>query len=142
MAKLGLAYVYNNRGKCNSAEKYCNEALELKHETYLKAVIYLNRGRNRLDDDNLIRAEQDFSEASKEPLLRRHARTNLGLVYYKQGLYAKAETELNEAIEECPGLPHAYYNLGAMTMERNNRRTDSSEQPLISITISRKQEMH
>jgi len=58
------------RGKYNSAEKYCNEALELKPETYLKAVIYLNRGRNRLDDDNLIRAEQDFYEASKEPLLR------------------------------------------------------------------------
>ena len=31
MAKLGLAYVYNNRGKYNSAEKYCNEAFHLPH---------------------------------------------------------------------------------------------------------------
>ena len=31
MANLGLAYVYNNRGKYNSAEKYCNEEFHLPH---------------------------------------------------------------------------------------------------------------
>ena len=122
MAKLGLAYVYNNRGKYDSAERYCNEALELKPETYLKAVIYLNRGRNRLDDGDLIGAEEDFSEASKESLIEHHARTNLGLIYYKQGLYDKAEDELNEAIDKCPALPHAYYNLGVLYNEDGKKQ--------------------
>ena len=91
MAMLGLAYVYTNRGKYDMAERYCNEALELKPEAYLKAVIYLNRGRARLDDNDLIGAEEDFSESLKEPLIEHHARCNLGLVYYKQGLYDKSE---------------------------------------------------
>ena len=60
MAKLGLAYVYTNRGKYDMAERYCNEALESKPEAYLKAVIYLNRGRARLDDNDLIGSEEDF----------------------------------------------------------------------------------
>lgn len=122
MAKLGLAYVYNNRGKYDLSEKYCNEALDLKPEAYLKAVIYLNRGRNRLDDNDLIGAEQDFSEASKEPLIRHHVRTNLGLIYYKQGLYDKAEDQLNGAIDDCPDLPHAYYNLGVLYNEDGKKQ--------------------
>ena len=72
-AKLGLAYVYNNRGKYDSSEKLCNEALELKPEAYLKAVILLNRGRNRLDDENLVGAEDDFKESLKQHLLESQA---------------------------------------------------------------------
>ncbi|HEY7080756.1 MAG TPA: tetratricopeptide repeat protein, partial [Nitrososphaeraceae archaeon] len=114
MAKLGLAYVYSNRGRYDSSERYCNEALELKPEAYLQAVIFLNRGRARLDDNDLLGAEEDFNKASKEPLLEHHARSNLGLVFYKQGLYNKAEDELNEAIDKCPAVAHAYYNLGVL----------------------------
>jgi tetratricopeptide (TPR) repeat protein len=122
MAMLGLAYVYTNRGKYDMAERYCNEALELKPEAYLKAVIYLNRGRARIDDNDLIGAEEDFSESLKEPLLEHHARCNLGLVYYKQGLYDKAEDELNESIDKCPALPHAYYNLGVLYNEDGKKQ--------------------
>jgi tetratricopeptide (TPR) repeat protein len=83
MAKLGVGYVYNNQGKYDFCERFCNEALELQPGAYLKAVILLNRGRNRLDDEDLVGAEKDLSEALKEPLLEHHVCTNLGLVYYK-----------------------------------------------------------
>jgi tetratricopeptide (TPR) repeat protein len=42
------------------------------------------------------------------------AKTNLGLIFYKQGLYEKAEAEFIEAIERKPDLPHPYYNLGVL----------------------------
>jgi TPR repeat len=42
------------------------------------------------------------------------AKTNLGLIYYKQGLHEKAEAEFIEAIERKPDLPHPYYNLGVL----------------------------
>jgi tetratricopeptide (TPR) repeat protein len=121
-AKLGLAYVYNNRGKYDSSEKLCNEALELKPEAYLKAVILLNRGRSRLDDENLVGAEDDFKESLKQHLLESQARTNLGVVYRRQGRYDKAEQELNEAIEKCPTLPHAYHNLGVLYNEEGKKQ--------------------
>jgi len=144
MAKLGLAYVYTNRGKYDTAERYCNEALELKPEAYLKAIIYLNRGRARLDDNDLIGAEEDFSNALQEPLIEHHARCNLGLVYYRQGLYDKAEDELNEAIDKCPALPHAYYNLGVLYNEDGKKQQAEKlfRTHLILIGILRKQELH
>jgi tetratricopeptide (TPR) repeat protein len=120
-AKLGVAYVYNNRGKYDLSEKLCNEALELKPEACLKAVILLNRGRNRLDDENLVGAEEDFKQALKQHLLESQARTNLGVVYRRQGRYDRAEKELNEAIEKCPTLPHAYYNLGVLYNEEGKK---------------------
>jgi tetratricopeptide (TPR) repeat protein len=83
---------------------------------YLKDTILLNRGRNRIDGDSNIKGSmKDLNEViRRNDDLAAAAKTNLGLIYYKQGLYEKAEAEFIEAIERKPDLPHPYHNLGVL----------------------------
>jgi tetratricopeptide (TPR) repeat protein len=120
----GLGYLYNKRAIYDIAEKHYNEALEILQSSnfqnpfvdYLKDTILLNRGRNRLDGDSNIKGSmKDLTEViRRNDDLAAAAKTNLGLIYYKQGLYEKAEAEFIEAIERKPDLPHPYYNLGVV----------------------------
>lgn len=61
--------------------------------------------RNITDLIEVIRRNEELAAAAK---------TDLGLIYYKQGLYEKAESQFIEAIETKPDLPHPCYNLGVM----------------------------
>jgi tetratricopeptide (TPR) repeat protein len=120
----GLGYLYNKRAIYDIAEKDYTEALEILQSSnfqnpfvdYLKDTILLNRGRNRLDGDSNIKGSmKDLTEViRRNDDLAAAAKTNLGLIYYKQGLYEKAEAEFIEAIERKPDLPHPYYNLGVL----------------------------
>ena len=120
-AYLGLGYVYYKRTIYDIAERYCCNALELQPEPYFEAVILVNRGRNRLADGDLIGAKADFCIAKKDPFIAPTADSNLGLIYYKQGLSEKAESEFIKAIEKMPDLPHAYYNLGVLYNEEGDK---------------------
>ncbi|HKI07112.1 MAG TPA: tetratricopeptide repeat protein [Nitrososphaeraceae archaeon] len=120
----GLGYLYNKRAIYDIAEKHYNEALEILQSSnfqnpfvdYLKDTILLNRGRNRLDGGSNIKGSiKDLTDViRRNDDLAAAAKTNLGLIYYKQGLYEKAEAEFIEAIERKPDLPHPYYNLGVL----------------------------
>ncbi|MGA9168653.1 MAG: tetratricopeptide repeat protein, partial [Nitrososphaeraceae archaeon] len=120
-AYLGLGYVYYKRTIYDIAEKYCCNALDLQPEPYFEAVILVNRGRNRLDDGDLIGAKADFYLAKKDPFIAPIADCNLGFIYYKQGLYEKAKSEFIKAIEKMPDLPQAYYNLGVLYNEEGDK---------------------
>jgi len=120
----GLGYVYNKRAIYDIAEKHYTEALEILQSStfqnpfvdYLKDTILLNRGRNRLDGGRDIKgSRKDLLEVlRRNEDLAAAAKTNVGLLYYKQGLYEKAEAEFIEAIERKPDLPNPYYNLGVL----------------------------
>ena len=120
----GLGYVYNKRAIYDIAERHYTEALEILESStfqnhfvdYLKDTILLNRGRNRLDGGRDIKgSRKDLMEVMRRNEdLAAAAKTNVGLMYYKQGLYEKAEAEFIEAIESKPDLPNPYYNLGVL----------------------------
>ena len=125
----GLGYLYNKRAIYDIAEKHYTEALEILQSSafqnpfvdYLKDTILLNRGRNRLDGAlNIKGSRKDLIEViRRNEDLAAAAKTNLGLIYYKQGLYEKAEAEFIEAIERKPDLPHPYYNLGVLYIKES-----------------------
>jgi tetratricopeptide (TPR) repeat protein len=124
-AYLGLGYIYYKRTIYEVSEKYYDEALaalKLHSEPYLKAVILLNRGRNRLDNGDFTRAKEDFCEAQKMPLVSAFTHNNLGLIYFEQGLYEKSESEFIQAVEEQPDLAESYYNLGVLYNEENGNK--------------------
>jgi tetratricopeptide (TPR) repeat protein len=120
----GLGYLYNKRAIYDIAEKNYTEALKILQSStfqnpfvdYLKDTILLNRGRNRLDGGRDIKgSRKDLIEViRRNEDLAAAAKTNVGLMYYKQGLYEKAEAEFIEAIDRKPDLPHPYYNLGVL----------------------------
>jgi tetratricopeptide (TPR) repeat protein len=119
---LGLAYTYHQKGQYEEADKKYKDALELHLDQYFDSLALLNRGRTRLDKGDLLSALEDLSEAKNEPRLSATAHSNLGLVYLKQGLYGKAEFELNKALELNPNLAHAYHNLGVLYNEEGNKQ--------------------
>jgi tetratricopeptide (TPR) repeat protein len=57
---------------------------------------------------------EDLSEAKKYPHTSPLAYSNTGMLYFKQGLYDRAEDHLVQAIESQPDLALAYYNLGIL----------------------------
>ena len=119
---LGLAHTNHVRGRYEEAEKNCNDALELHLRGYFDSLAFLNRGRTRLDNNDYLGALEDLSRAIKEPSLSATAHSNLGVVYLKQGLYGKAESEFYKALELNPNLAHAYYNLGVLYNEEGNKQ--------------------
>jgi tetratricopeptide (TPR) repeat protein len=133
----GLGYLYNKRAIYDLAEKHYNEALEILQSSnfqnpfvdYLKDTILLNRGRNRLDGGRNIKGSmKDLTEViRRNDDLAAAAKTNLGLMYYKQGLYEKAEAEFIEAIERKPELPHPYYNLGVLYAKEGGEEGDQGK---------------
>ncbi|MGB8035883.1 MAG: tetratricopeptide repeat protein [Nitrososphaeraceae archaeon] len=46
----------------------------------------LNRGQNRLDDGNMSGALRDLLKAKEQSHTAAYAHTNLGKLYFKQGL--------------------------------------------------------
>jgi tetratricopeptide (TPR) repeat protein len=126
-ASLGLAYTYNLQGRYEQAEYYYSHAMNSWTDSLTKSIVFLNRGRNRLDKGDLSRAVIDLSEAinlSKEQGdkgLESDGCTNLGLVYLKQGLHEKAQCEFSKAIELNPSSTYAYYNLGVLYNEDQNK---------------------
>lgn len=119
---LGLAYTNYKKGRYDEAEKNYNKALELHLGPYFDSLARLNRGRTRLDKGDFLGALDDLFKANNERSLSATAHSNLGLVYLKQGLYGKAESEFNEALDLNPDLAHAYYNLGVLYNEEGNKQ--------------------
>ena len=119
---LGLAYTNYKKGRYDEAEEKYNNALELHLGQYFDSLALLNRGRTRFENGNFLGALDDLSKANNEPSLSATAHSNLGLVYLKQGLYGKAESELIKALDLNPNLAHAYYNLGVLYNEEGNKQ--------------------
>jgi tetratricopeptide (TPR) repeat protein len=114
---LGLAEIHRRRKIFDIAEEYFNKAMDQNQPEFLKAITLLNRGQNRLENDDISGAIKDLSIAAKSSHTSALARTNLGKIYFKLGLYEKAKKELTEAIEIDPFLAPAYYNLGVLFNE-------------------------
>lgn len=119
---LGLAYTNHKKGRYDEAEKKYNDALQLHLGQYFDSLVLLNRGRTRFENGDYLGALDDLSKASNEPSLSATAHSNLGLVYLKQGLYGKAESELVKSLDINPNLVHAYYNLGVLYNEEGNKQ--------------------
>jgi tetratricopeptide (TPR) repeat protein len=126
-ASLGLAYTYNLQGRYDDAENYYRYAMSSSTDKLTKSIAFLNRGRNRLDNGDLSGAIVDLSMAinlfEKLEFKKQEsdAHTNLGLVYLKQGLDEKAQSEFSKAIELNPTSPYPYYNLGVLFNEDQNK---------------------
>lgn len=121
IAYFGLALIYRKRMIYDIAEENFNRALDLKPPEFLEAILMLNRGQNRLDDGNMSGALHDLLKAKEHSHTAAYAHTNLGKLYFKQGLNSKAEAELFTAIEENPELAHAYFNLAVLYNEEGKK---------------------
>lgn len=110
IAYLGLATIFDKRLIYPLAQDYYNRALTESNSNFLRSIIFLNRGKSHLDYGDLSRALPDLLKAKEDFHTSASAYTNLGLVYYKQGMYGQAENVLNKALDLDPLLPHAYYN--------------------------------
>jgi tetratricopeptide (TPR) repeat protein len=121
IAYFGLALIYRKRMIYDIAEENFNRALDLKPPEFLEAILMLNRGQNRLDDGNMSGALHDLLKAKEHSHTAAYAHTNLGKLYFKQGLNSKAEAELLTAIEENPELAHAYFNLAVLYNEEGKK---------------------
>lgn len=69
----------------------------------------------------LLGALNDLQIAKNDPNFSALAHTNIGKIYFSQGQYDKAESELILAIEQGPHLAPAYYNLGVLYNEEENK---------------------
>jgi tetratricopeptide (TPR) repeat protein len=117
-----LGLICQRRYDYKMAEHYFNRALGFSIPEFLRGVIILNRGKNRLDDENFLGAKNDFLESLKYPHIEAPAHTNLGKLYYAQNLMDKAENELKKALEIDPSLAVAYYNLGVLYNENDDNK--------------------
>jgi tetratricopeptide (TPR) repeat protein len=118
---FGLALIYRKRMIYDIAEVNFNRALDLRPPKFLEAILILNRGQNRLDDGNMSGALRGLLKAREQSHTAAFAHTNLGKLYFKQGLNSKAEAELLTAIENNPELAYAYFNLGVLYNEEGKK---------------------
>jgi tetratricopeptide (TPR) repeat protein len=116
-----LALIYQRRLNYRKAEIFFNQSLSYSMPNFLRAIIVLNRGQNRLDNNELLGAKKDFLESLEYPHTEASARTNLGKLYFIQNFLDKAEIELIKALEINPSFAAAYYNLGVLYSQRNDK---------------------
>jgi tetratricopeptide (TPR) repeat protein len=110
--------------------------MKVEYDQFWESIILLNRGRNRLDSGDFAGAKEDFHKAQKEPLLAPYAYNNLGLIYYEQGLYEKAESKFIQAIELKSDLPDAYYNLGVLYNDEGNKGNKERTKKLFQTALN------
>jgi tetratricopeptide (TPR) repeat protein len=60
------------------AEENFSRALNLNPPKFLEAILILNRGQNRLDDENISGALHDLLKAKEQSHTAAFAHTNLG----------------------------------------------------------------
>jgi tetratricopeptide (TPR) repeat protein len=179
-ALLGLAYIYHLKGLHARAERKYQEAMEiidghlsgnennqednednqdeycLKNpnnldEHYLKSILWICRGRERLENGSFrdnSDAKRDFLAVLKTyeaaPIqvkdelaeIAARAHNNLGIYYLNEADYEKAEEHFKKSLDMDDTSPHARYNLGvlyyrkdeqarALTLFRNAYNLDS-----------------
>lgn len=118
---FALALIYQRKVMYKEAESFFNQALSFSIPDFLRAIIILNRGKNYLDNNDLVRAKKDFLESQNYPHVEASAHVNLGKLYFIQNFLDKAEIELIKALELNPSLAVAYYNLGVLYNQKNDR---------------------
>jgi tetratricopeptide (TPR) repeat protein len=150
-AIMGLAYIDYIRGQYHKADEKYEEAKKLVDEyveyirrryhkahylgtesEYLKSIIFLNMGRNHLDNgfdknngdaircfkdvlkiyDNTARNMKELKNELTE--VAALARNNLGICYLNEGRYEEAEEQFKKAIDLDDDNPHIRYNLGVL----------------------------
>ena len=126
---LGLGYIYNKKGLYEQSERLYTEGMNYKFDNVSEALLYLNRGRNKIDKGDLVSAIYDLnmaitlSKEIKETKLEAESHINLGIIYIEQGLYEQAKKEFTTSMELNPSLPHSYYNMGVLyNLEGNKDR--------------------
>jgi tetratricopeptide (TPR) repeat protein len=142
-AVLGLAYIDFLRGHDNDAEQKYDEAETIINEhfrdengKYLRSILLLNRGRNRLDNGSKKDdegAKNDFKKVIdiyekasgniKKELAEIAARAynNLGIYYLNEADYDRAEKCFRQSIEMDSGSPFARYNLGVLYYKKEDK---------------------
>jgi Tfp pilus assembly protein PilF len=97
LAYVGLGRIYQYRMIYELAEEYFTIALSLRPPQFYEAIVLLNRGRVRLDNEDFVGAYHDLRKAQNEPFVASNAYTNMGILHFKQGLFDQAESELIKA---------------------------------------------
>jgi tetratricopeptide (TPR) repeat protein len=142
-AVLGLAYIDFLRGydsdaeqKYDEAETIINEHFKDENGKYLRCILLLNRGRNRVEngskkDDEY--AKNDFKEVieiyEKAPIkikkefaeIAARAYNNLGIYYLNEADYDQAEKCFRQSMEMDYGSPYARYNLGVLYYKKEDK---------------------
>jgi tetratricopeptide (TPR) repeat protein len=142
-AVLGLAYIDFLRGHDNDAEQKYDEAETIINEhfrdengKYLRSILLLNRGRNRLDNGSKKDdegAKNDFKKVidiyekastkikNKFAEIAARAYNNLGIYYLNEADYDEAEKCFRQSIEMDSGSPYARYNLGVLYYKKEDK---------------------
>ncbi len=118
------ALLYGRRKEFDLAVKEARQALKLKSD-YPDASNTL--GKLLIDLGKLNEAKAPLEKAARDPLYREAYKpmTNLGILFYRQGEYAKAKQYLDEAIQTAPQRSCvAYYYRGHVSL-RSTRFQDA-----------------
>ncbi len=103
------------KGDYPSAITYFTEGIE--NDKYCPPTVYMWRGLTYLDKThNIDAAIADFKKVldfgNKVDPSQLDGRLDLGLAYYRKGMYADALKEYNELIAMAPGYVNAYFQRG------------------------------
>jgi len=109
---LGFSYLFYKNGLFEKSVDYCTKALSLNPEPLFRELVLVNRSRSLLEKGDLAGAYKDSEETLGLNKKNFEAHNNLGLIYYRRGLYEKAKSEYELVIDIHPDLSKAYNNLG------------------------------
>jgi tetratricopeptide (TPR) repeat protein len=90
----------------------------MSHEEKLAATIMFNSGQSKFQMGDFSGALDDFRKVSFS-LLDGQKHNNIGLCYYKMGIYDESEKEYLAAIKSDSNLTEAYYNLAVLYNAEN-----------------------
>lgn len=120
---LGQAYVRNKRN--DDAQKQFEAAFTLDAATPMSITAASAEepflmGNAHAGLNQLEQAKAAYEEALKLDPKKSAAYTNLGVVYYQQGKFADAVTQLKQALDIDPQDAETYYMLGATYVQQSN----------------------
>jgi tetratricopeptide (TPR) repeat protein len=112
-----------SKGDYSSALKYFTEAIE--HDKYTPPLVFMWRGTTYIEKmHNADAAIADFKKVldfgNKQDPSQLEGRLNLGLAYYRKGVYDSALTMYSELIAMAPGEAQAYFQRGLVYQYGNH----------------------
>jgi tetratricopeptide (TPR) repeat protein/tRNA A-37 threonylcarbamoyl transferase component Bud32 len=100
-----------------------------------QAVIFFDQGVTALEDWDLERAVDEFTDAIEESPGYAGAYHLRGVAYRELGMSDEAEADLTRAIELAPGLAEAYHDRGRLYLHFTGRTEDALEDLSAAIDL-------
>ncbi len=108
-----LGLVYHAKGRSDLAEKHFNKALNIKPDfSWARnnlGVVYMKQKKWKLAIQTFETVVSDLLYATPEMPL-----SNLGWIYFEQGLFKHAEKYFNQALDTRPGFINALHGLASV----------------------------